>query len=97
MSVNHTRGEPVLWKVGLALLLAGFALAVIAALLPLLAAPGALVGVGGCIIVLFVPVCFGVGSQALPLLIVAIALSIVLLAVAFIVWRVLAREVHQVA
>ncbi|MEM0023864.1 MAG: hypothetical protein QXF90_04275 [Thermofilaceae archaeon] len=96
MSVNHTRGEPVLWKVGLALVLAGFALAVIAALL-LLAAPGALVGVGGCILVLFVPVCFGVGSQALPLLIVAIALSIVLLAVAFIVRRVLAREVHQVA
>ncbi|MEM1849259.1 MAG: hypothetical protein QXH70_09030 [Thermofilaceae archaeon] len=94
--MNHTRGEPILWKVGLALVLAGFALVVIAALL-LLAAPGALVGVGGCILVLFVPVCFGVGSQALPLLIVAIALSIVLLAVAFIVWRVLAREVHQVA
>ena len=95
--MSHTRGEPVLWKVGLALVLAGFALAVIAALLPLLAAPGAQVGVGGCIIVLFVPVCFGVGSQALPLLIVAIALSIVLLVVAFIVRRVLAREVHQVA
>lgn len=91
------RREPVLWKMGLILVAAGLTLALMAALLPLLAAPGAQVGVGGCVVVLFIPVCFGVGNQPLPLLVVAIVLSILLLAFALLVWRALAREAYQIA
>lgn len=90
-------GWLALWKVGLALVLVGFALAVVAALLPLLATPSALTGVGGCIVLLFVPICFGVGNLALPLLIAAAVLSILLLVVAFLVWRTLTREAQRVA
>lgn len=86
----------MLWRVGVILVVAGFILALLAALLPLLAAPHARIGVGGCVVVLFVPVCFGVGNQPLLLLVVAIALSIFLLAIALLVWRTLAREAYQI-
>lgn len=80
-----------LWRIGFALVLAGFAVALVAALLPLLAAPGAAAGVGGCVILLFIPICFGAGASPLPLLIVAIVLAILLTLVSFVVWRLFSK------
>jgi len=73
-----------LFKLGLVLIFAGIALIFITALLPLL-----LVGFetrevnitsAGCIIVFFIPVCFGVGEHAQQLLLLAVILAIILVA-----------------
>lgn len=74
-----------LFKLGLVLVFAGIILAVIAALLPLLLVAPETGGVsatgGGCVVVFFVPVCFGVGEQAHVALLLAIALAVVLVVV----------------
>jgi uncharacterized membrane protein len=74
-------------KLGLALVLAGFALAFAAALLAALsAAQGGAVGVGGCVLVLFIPVCFGAGPLAPHLLVAALALALALVVLSFLLW-----------
>jgi len=82
-------GPARLWSIGLALVLAGFALAFAAALALVATAPSW--GVGGCVVVLFIPVCFGVGPLAQPLLVATIALAIALVVVSLIAWRIAAK------
>lgn len=74
-----------LFKLGLLLIFIGIALAFMATILPLM-----LVGFetsrinvtgGGCIIVFFIPICFGVGEQATQALLLAVVLVIILVAV----------------
>jgi uncharacterized membrane protein len=72
-------------KLGLVLVFAGVIVAVVAALLPLLLitpeTSGVSVTSGGCIIVFFVPICFGVGEHAQLALLLAVVLSIVLVVI----------------
>lgn len=73
------------FKAGLALFFIGFALAFAAALVPLFTATleagrdrAISVSGGGCVLIMFVPICFGVGEAALPLMVIAVALAVVL-------------------
>lgn len=82
-----------LFRLGLYLLFAGFALAFVAALLPALAAAlgagGQPVGVSGagCVLVMFVPICFGAGEWALPLMVSAAAIAAVLVVLSLVLLR----------
>lgn len=66
-------------KIGLTLILLGFAIAFIAILIPMLflLIEGGEIGVGGCVLILFIPICFGYGNLAIPLIVVAAILMLV--------------------
>lgn len=78
-----------MFKLGLLLIFCGFALAFIATIFPLLTfewnATNLSVTGGGCIIIGFIPVCFGVGEYPIHILIVvlSIALALVLIGAIF--------------
>jgi len=85
-------------KLGFALILAGFALVFAAALLAVLsAAQGGAAGVGGCVVVLFFPVCFGLGPLAPYFLVAALALALTLVALSFLLWRWALGEARRLA
>ncbi|MCX8185010.1 MAG: hypothetical protein RMI56_02070 [Sulfolobales archaeon] len=91
-----------LFKVGLALFIAGFTLALIAtlaaAIFPALQAEGGPTGVssGGCILIMFVPICFGVGEAALPLMVLAVGLAVVLLIVSLVLLSGIRRTLREI-
>ena len=87
-------GQVKLAKLGLALVLAGFVLAFVAALLPLLAAGAARaeVGAAGCVVVLFIPVCFGVGPLAPYLVIAAMLITLAFLLITYLFLRAALEE-----
>ncbi len=73
-------------KIGHLLILSGFLLAFIAVLLiPILAilSGDASLSFGGCIVILFFPICFGVGSEPLLLILAAMLLAIVLMILSY--------------
>jgi uncharacterized membrane protein len=74
-------------RLGLALIAVGVILAFLAALLPLLAAGAGEAGVAGCVLVFFVPVCFGVGPLAPYLMVAAMLIALALLLVAYFLFR----------
>lgn len=85
-------------ELGFALILAGIALVLAAALLLAFSvAQGGAAGVGGCVIVLFVPICFGVGPLAPYLLIAALALAVALVALSILLWKWVLSEARRVA
>ena len=82
-------------KLGLALVLAGTLLAFVAVLLPLLAAVAGVhaeVGAAGCVVILFFPVCFGVGPLAPYLVIAVMLIALALALVAYFLFRAAAEE-----
>jgi len=85
---------------GLILIFLGFALAFVAALLPALMAAlqpseGVQVSGGGCVVILFFPVCFGYGALSGVMLITAIALAVILVALAFVFYWIASRAVRR--
>jgi len=74
-----------LFKLGLVLVFTGVVLTIVAALLPLLLVSPETSSVsvtgGGCIVVFFIPICFGVGEQAQLALLLAVILTLVLVVV----------------
>jgi len=82
-------------RVGIALVFIGMALAFVAALLPVIlqlssAEPGSVsIGGGGCIIIFFIPICFGVGEPVLlvPMLALAAVLAIASLVIGYMMFR----------
>jgi uncharacterized membrane protein len=85
-----------LTKLGFVLIVAGIVLAVIAVVVPPLlvalqqpeqVATG--VSGAGCIVVLFIPICFGFGPQqlVLPLIVLAIAVTIIFAVIALLMYR----------
>lgn len=82
-------------KLSILLLLAGFVLVFLAALLPVLTSGSQATtssGVAGCVILFFIPICFGLGeSGVVPVMIVlSLALTLVLLVATFLISRKLA-------
>lgn len=89
-----------MFRAGLLLFFIGFALAFVAVTLPLLMVAlgvegGRQVSVsgGGCVLILFVPICFGVGEAALPLMVLATVLAVALVLVGLIGMRTLRRNI----
>ncbi|MCS7104275.1 MAG: hypothetical protein NZ954_01760 [Thermofilaceae archaeon] len=82
------------WKLGFALVLAGFAVILATIPLFLLTSPQSAVNVGGCIVILFVPVCFGYGPQAPLMVLASIIAALVLIVVSFLVWKSLTRSLN---
>jgi len=85
---------------GFILIFLGFALAFVAALLPALMAvlqpsEGVQVSGGGCVVILFFPVCFGYGALGGAMLITVIALTIILVALAFAFYWVTFKAVRR--
>lgn len=77
-------------RLGFILILIGMLIAFIAILLPLFTIPLAgdiKISGGGCIILFFVPICFGYGEFAIQLIVLAIALAIMLAIVYFVIFR----------
>lgn len=85
-----------LTRLGLIVILIGFTVAFIGILIPIyLVALGnveAGVGAGVCIVLLFIPICFGYGEHALPLMILALGLALAILIVGLIVFRAIKRS-----
>lgn len=81
-------------RVAFALVLAGFALAILAA--AYLASTGAVGGVVGCIFIP-IPVCIGAGELAPPLFVASILLTLMLLIVTFLIWRTWTKELREAA
>lgn len=79
-----------LFRIGLALFVAGIAVAMAAPILLLLETHGeGGVSMGGCVVILFIPICFGAGPGYHVLLIIALAaaaLMAVLLILTFPPW-----------
>lgn len=69
-----------LYKLGLLLIAISILLLVLASILMLLYPVGdeGKVGVGGCVVLLFIPICFGVGEHWSLLLTISVALMIVI-------------------
>ncbi|MEM3960233.1 MAG: hypothetical protein QW200_07940 [Ignisphaera sp.] len=92
-----------LYKAGIILIIAGFILLFIAALLPLtiyLLSPatgmGSVeIGGGGCILLFFIPICFGVGSQAVLLIIVALILALIAMIFGYIIYRSIRNDLQR--
>lgn len=80
-----------LFKVGLAIVLLGFALAFVAALLPTLGTTilnrGISFSGGGCVIIMFIPICFGVGEHPLLLITLSAVLAVLLIVISFLILR----------
>jgi uncharacterized membrane protein len=74
-----------LFKTGLILLFTGVLIAFIAAIIPLFIAvsEGVHISTGGCILIGFIPICFGSGEYALHMAIIAIILTLTLMIIAF--------------
>jgi len=73
-------------RIGHLLILSGFLLAFIAMLLiPILAilSGNASLSFSGCIVILFFPICFGVGDKPLLLILVSMLLAIVLMILSY--------------
>ena len=85
-------------KLGFILIFIGFAIAILAAFLPLISSPISdhEIGVGGCIIVFFIPICFGTGTHGLGtiMMVIAIILAIILMVLAFIIFRTLFKSIE---
>lgn len=74
-----------MFRTGLLLFFIGFTLALAAGILTMLMAASGIGGEGpvrvsggGCVLIFFIPICFGVGEAALPLMIIAVVLTVVL-------------------
>jgi len=85
-----------LLKTGILLLIAGFVLVFLAVLLPILTSVSQVTtssGVAGCVILFFIPVCFGLGeSGVVPLMIVlSLVLTLILVVFTFLISRRLLR------
>lgn len=80
---------------GLILIIAGFSLLFIAALLPLAFAGSASISGGGCIIILFFPICFGVGDQPAIMMVIAMALAVALIVLSYFVLKLMGRAVSE--
>ncbi|MCC6029972.1 MAG: hypothetical protein LM591_07510 [Candidatus Korarchaeum sp.] len=77
-------------RLGHLLILSGFLLAFIALLLiPILAmiSGEASLSFGGCIVILFFPICFGVGDKPLLLILAAMLLAIALMILSYFILR----------
>jgi uncharacterized membrane protein len=75
-------------RLGHLLILSGFLLAFIALLLiPILATGETSLSFGGCIVILFFPICFGVGDKPLLLILAAMLLAIVLMILSYFILR----------
>lgn len=82
-------------KLSILFLLAGFVLVFLAVLLPVLTSGSQATtssGVAGCVILFFIPICFGLGeSGVVPVIILlSLVLTLVLLVVTFLISRKLA-------
>ncbi|MEM1677698.1 MAG: hypothetical protein QXV81_07235 [Ignisphaera sp.] len=77
-------------KLGFILILIGIVIAFIAILIPLFTIPltgDIKISGGGCIILFFIPICFGYGEFAIQLIMLAIALAIVLAIVYLVIYK----------
>ena len=79
-------------KLGFTLIIVGLFLALMAAIIPLFIIPfteSIKVSGGGCIVILFIPICFGYGEFSLQLMLLAMILAIALIIVYLVVYRAL--------
>lgn len=74
-------------ELGFVLIIVGFTLFFIAALLPLTFTGNASVSGGGCIIIFFFPVCFGLGDQPVLMMVLSMVLAIALLTASYLFLR----------
>lgn len=92
--------EIKLFNLSLALLILGFILAFIAVLIPLFSiavspreGAGVSVTGSGCVLIMFVPICFGVGEHALPMMVLAVVLAVVVVLLSIFVLRWIYKEI----
>lgn len=81
-----------LFKVGLTFIILGFALAFVAVLLPIAlgtasSSQGINVSGGGCVVIMFIPICFGVGEYPLIPIMVSAVLALLLMVFGFMILR----------
>ncbi len=65
-------------KLGLLLIIAGFIIFLFIPILLFTSSGSSKVGFGGCIVIFFIPICFGAGSPELVPLLIIIALALTL-------------------
>lgn len=85
-------------KLGFTLIVVGVLLALIAVIIPLFTIPfteGAKISGGGCIVILFIPICFGYGELSLQLVVIAMILAIALIIIYFVAYRTLVAELKS--
>ncbi|MGC9104626.1 MAG: hypothetical protein ACP5JF_07535 [Candidatus Methanodesulfokora sp.] len=79
-------------ELGFFMIFLGIILFFMAALLPLFSiAKGAEISGGGCIVILFFPICFGYGKASSLLILVSLILVIVLMAFSYLIFRTISR------
>jgi uncharacterized membrane protein len=83
-----------LFIIGTTLIIIGFIVIIIGSILPAITMPSkpsekTEVGVGGCIVIMFIPICFGYGKPEImtPLIILSLALVIILAVIYIIMTR----------
>ncbi|MEM1520030.1 MAG: hypothetical protein QXR35_02820 [Candidatus Korarchaeum sp.] len=73
------------------LIIGGVAISILAflliPLLALLSGSGPSVSGGGCIVILFLPVCFGLGEQPLLMVLVAMLMALAIMALSYLLFR----------
>lgn len=87
-----------LLKLGFILIFLGFITAFVGVLIPILLTllePTKVgIGVGGCIVVFFIPICFGYGEPAVPMMIIMLVLALALIIVSFLMFRAIRKTTH---
>jgi uncharacterized membrane protein len=83
-------------EIGLIMIFLGVLLFLVAATLPMLSlAKGVEISGGGCIIILFFPICFGYGKASSLLILASIILAIVLMAFSYLIFRTISRHPEE--
>ena len=86
-----------LFKLGLILIFLGIILVIVATLLiPLFINQNNIqVSTGGCIILLFIPICFGVGEQSTLLLTIALTLALIIVIINLFFYITIKRKIRD--
>lgn len=79
-------------KIAFALILAGFALAILA--VTYLASTGSVGGIVGCVFIP-IPICVGAGELAPSLFVVSTLLALILVIVTFLLWKIWIKELRE--
>jgi len=80
--------------IGFIMIFLGILLFFIAAMLPMLA-EGAEISGGGCIFILFFPICFGYGRASSPLILASIILTIVFMVFSYLIFRTISKQISE--
>lgn len=86
-----------LYKIGLTLVIVAILMLIVASILLLInSSGGGNIGIGGCIVIVFIPICFGIGEHPGILLVTSVILTLVFIMILYTYLRVYSARKHSI-